>query len=162
MTSSDKAVAGEAVAGEAVANARNPILTLISLTRRLVEVISQENGLLRTRRPAEAKTLIEEKGRLAAAYAREMDLVKRQGGITAFGTAEQLHELKRETSQFHTILEEHHRMLERARAITEGMLKAVGEEVARRQQPARGYDKGAAFAAARQPVPASIALNEII
>lgn len=157
MTSSNKLVADEAVA-----DARNPILTLISLTRRMADLITQENGLLRTRRPSEARPLIEEKGRLAAAYAREMDLVKRQGGIKALGNAEQLRELKRETSQFHTILEEHHRMLERARAITEGMLKAVGEEVARRQQPSRGYDKGAAFAAARQTIPASIALNEII
>lgn len=147
---------------DAVANARNPVLTLISLTRRLVDVITQENGLLKTRRPAEAKPLIEEKGRLAAAYAREMDLIRRQGGIKAFGNAEQLRELKHETSQFHAVLEEHHRMLERARAITEGMLKAVGEEVARRQQPARGYGKDAAFTAARQPAPASIALNEII
>lgn len=152
----------EAVAPEAVADARNPVVTLTLLTRRLTDVITQENALIGSRRPAEAKTLIEEKSRLAAAYAREMDMVRRNGGVRAFATAEQLQELRTETAEFQKILDDHRRILERARALTEGMLKAVGDEVARRQQPAQGYGKNAALSPARQNMPASIALNEII
>lgn len=147
---------------DAAAEARNPVVTLTLLTRRLTEVINQENALIRNRRPSEAKSLIEEKARLAAAYAKEMDMVRRNGGVRAFATAEQLQELRAETAQFQKILDDHRRTLERARAITEGMLKAVGDEVARRQQPTQGYGKNAALRASRQNMPASIALNEII
>lgn len=147
---------------ESVAEARNPVITLTLLTRRLTDVINQENALIKNRRPAEAKALIEEKSRLAAAYAREMDMVRRNGGVRAFATAEQLQELRSETAQFQKILDDHRRILERARALTEGMLKAVGDEVARRQQPAQGYGKNAALSNNRQNMPASIALNEII
>lgn len=147
---------------ETLANARNPILTLISITRRLVEVIVAENTALAERRPSDAKGLIEEKGRLAAAYAQEMDIIRKNGGARAFGNADQLRELKRETSAFNRVLEEHRRLIERARFITEGMLKAVGDEVAKRNRPPQGYGKNAAPVAAKTVAPASLTLNQII
>ncbi|RIK95571.1 MAG: hypothetical protein DCC73_04215 [Proteobacteria bacterium] len=147
---------------EALDNAKNPVLTLISLTRRLGEVVRQENTLLNQRRPSEATTLIEEKGRLAAAYGREMDILRKNGGARAFGSADQLRELKRETSAFRKLLDEHRRILERVRTVSEGMLKAVGEEVARRSRPPQGYGKNAAPATPRQTPPATLTLNQVI
>lgn len=147
----------------AISDPNNPLQTLIAVTQRLVSVIMAENDHLRARkRPSDARALIEEKGRLAAAYAREMDVMRKNGGVRAFGTADELRHLKRETSQFQKVLDDHRKMLERARAITEGVIKAVGDEVSRQQQPPQGYGKNAAPARPRTPQPTSLTLNQVI
>ncbi|RMF08076.1 MAG: hypothetical protein D6763_10840 [Alphaproteobacteria bacterium] len=143
-------------------NTHNPVVTLISLTRRLAEIIATENRHLEARRPDEAKKLHDEKGRLSAAYAREMEIVRKNGGITAFGSAEQLRELKRQTANFQRLLDDHRRLVERSRAITEGILKAIGDEVARRNRPATGYGKNAVPPRQRFTPPTSLTLNQII
>jgi hypothetical protein len=152
----------EPMANETLANARNPVLTLISLTRRLMEVIAAENTVLSERRPQDARPLIEEKGRLAAAYAQEMDIIRKNGGARSFANADQLRELKRETSLFNKVLEEHRRLVNRARIVTEGMLKAVGDEVARRNRPPQGYGKNAAPVESKIAIPATLTLNQVI
>lgn len=156
------APSNKVTANEALANARNPVLTLISLTRRLMEVVAAENTVLHERRPQDARPLIEEKGRLATAYAQEMDIIRKNGGARSFGNADQLRELKRETSLFNKVLEEHSRLINRARIVTEGMLKAVGDEVAKRNRPPQGYGKNAAPVEAKTAMPASLTLNQVI
>lgn len=146
-----------------VSDASNPLQTLIAVTRRLVSVVRSENEHMRARRrPAEARPLIEEKGRLAAAYARELDVMRKNGGVRAFGNADELRLLKRETSQFQKVLDDHRKLLERARSITEGVIKAIGDEVSRQQQPPQGYAKNAAPARPRTPQPTSLTLNQVI
>lgn len=146
----------------AAADARNPVLSLIALTRRLIEVITEENTLIKARRPLETTALVAEKGRLAAAYAEEMQAIRKRGGAGAIASAEDLRQLKADTGQFHALLEEHRRLIERARAITEGILKAVGEDIARQNRPAQGYGKNAVPVTARQALPATLTLNEVI
>lgn len=144
------------------AEAQNPLSVMIALTRRLISVITAENELIQNRhRYAEAKPLIEEKGRLAAAYAKEMESIRQKGGASALGSADQVKELKQETIRFRRVLDEHHSLLARARAITEGMFKAIGDEIARRNQPALGYTKGAAHAVSKTAMPTTLALNTL-
>ncbi len=168
MTTASFSQTGQAQIGQEpihhfIEDARNPLVALMGLTKRLVEVIVAENAVLNNRkRASDAKHLIEEKSRLASAYAREMDVMRKNGGARAFGTADQLRELKRETAAFHQILDDHKQIVERARTLTEGMLKAVGDEVAKRNQPAQGYNKTAAPAKPRIATPTSLTLNEVI
>lgn len=143
-------------------NTHNPVISLISLSRRLAEVIAAENRHIEDRQPQEAQKLHQEKGRLAAAYAREMDMVRKNGGVTAFGTADQLRELKRQTGNFQRLLDEHRRLVERSRFVTEGILKAIGDEVARRNRPANGYGKNAVPERKGYTPPTSLTLNQII
>ncbi len=143
-------------------NVANPVVTLTSLTRRLAEVIAAENRHLEARRPDEAKKLHDEKARLAAAYAREMDTVRNSGGATALGSAEQLRELKRQTGNLQRLLDDHQRLIYRVRMVTEGILKAIGDEVARRNQPQNGYGSNAAPQLRKDAPPTSLTLNQII
>ncbi|MDA5193210.1 hypothetical protein [Govanella unica] len=144
-------------------DAPGPIQTLIAVTQRLATVIMAENDHLRSRkRPADARPMIEEKGRLAAAYAREMEVMRKNGGVRAFGNANELRILKRETSLFQTALDDHRKLLERARAITEGIIKAVGDEVTRQNQSAMGYGKNAAPPRQRSAQPTSLTLNQVV
>lgn len=148
--------------GQDINNTDNPVITITSLTRRLAEVIVAENRLLEERRPAETKPLVEQKGRLSTAYAQEMERVRKNGGITAFGTAEQLRELKRQTANFQRLLEDHRRLVERGKTLTEGILKAIGDEVASRNRPSQAYGKNARPERPRNNQPTSLALNQMI
>jgi len=143
-------------------NTNNPVVTLASLMRRLSDVISAENEHIRAHRPAEARKLHEEKGKLSAAYTREMELVRKNGGITAFGNADQLRDLKRQTQTFSRLVDDHRKLVERSRAITEGMIKAISEEVSRRNRPAQTYGKNALPPRKTVERPTSLTLNQVI
>lgn len=140
-----------------------PIDTLLAITQRLVDVITAENEHLKSsKRPAEARPLIEEKGRLSAAFTRELEFMKKNGGVKAFGSEEKIALLTEQTSLFQKLLDEHRKILERTRAITEGILKAVGDEVTRQNNAALGYGKNAAPPVPRALQPTSLSLNEVI
>lgn len=143
-------------------NTRNPVVSLASIMRRLSEVIHAENDLIHDRRPGEIKHLQEEKGRLSAAYAKEMEFVRKNGGVSAFASADQLRELKRQTKAFNDLVENHRKLVERSRAITEGMLRAIGQEVARRNESANGYGNNALPPRPRTAAPATLTLNQVI
>lgn len=143
-------------------NIDNPVLTLTSLTRRLAEVIAAENSLLAERRPAETRDLVAEKNRLAMVYGRELEAVRKSGGVTAFGSADQLRDLKRQTAGFQRLLDDHRRLIERSRVITEGILKAVGDEVAVRDRGPAGYGGNARPGRKPQTRPTSLAFNQVI
>lgn len=143
-------------------NTRNPVVSLASIMRRLSEVIHAENDLIRDRRPGEIKGLQEEKGRLSAAYAKEMEFVRKNGGVSAFASADQLRELKRQTKAFNDLVENHRKLVERSRAITEGMLRAIGQEVARRNESANGYGNNALPPRPKSATPATLTLNQVI
>ena len=143
-------------------NTSNPVVTLASLMRRLSDVISAENEHIRAHRPNEARKLHEEKGKLSAAYTREMELVRKNGGITTFGNPDQLRDLKRQTTAFNDLVEDHRKLVERSRAITEGMIKAISEEVSRRNRPVQAYGKNALPPRKTNTQPTSLTLNQII
>lgn len=143
-------------------NNTGPLVTLISLTRQLSQVILEENRLLETRRPRDVAHLNEEKIRLNAAYEQEIMTIAKNGGLAAIPDAPMLRQLKQETRLFNEILDRHKRILVRLRTVTESMVKAIGDEVTKHNNPLQSYGGNAAMAHRPNRPPTSLALNKLI
>ena len=143
-------------------NNSGPLLTLISLTRQLTQIILEENRLLETRRPRDVAHLAEEKSRLNAAYEHELMGLQKNGGIAAIPDAPMLRQLKQETRVFNEVLDTHKRILVRLRTVTESMVKAIGDEVTRLNNPVQAYGVNATIAPRPNRPPTSLALNRLV
>lgn len=139
-----------------------PLAAIISLTRQLTQIITEENRLLETRRPRDAAQLHEEKGRLNESYNREIKALQQNGGIGNITDAAMLRQLKQETRTFREVLDKHKRILVRLRTVTESMVKAIGDEVARQNNPVQNYGMNAALTHNTYARPTSLALNQVI
>jgi hypothetical protein len=135
---------------------------LISLTRQLRHVISEENHLLETRRPRDTVPLQEEKSRLNMAYEREVMSINKNGGLGTIPDAPMLRLLKQETRLFNEVMDKHKRTLVLLRTVTESMVKAVSDEVCRQNNPVQNYGGNATLARRAYMQPTSLAVNRVI
>lgn len=137
---------------------------LIDVTTRLGDLVEAENAALKARRTAELARRAEEKEKLTGAYERCMAQLKRSREGLKDAEPAALERLRGATRRFQELLEEHRRMVQSAKAVSERMLRAIVQEASQRRNPFEGYDAGAtvrpAFAGARPTV--SLAVNQVI
>lgn len=137
---------------------------LIDVTTRLGDVVEAENAALKARRPAELVRRQEEKEKLTGAYERCMVQVKKSPDALKAAEPAALERLRGATRRFQELLEEHRRVVQSAKAVSERMLRAIVHEASQRRNPFEGYDAGAtvrpAFAGAKPTV--SLAVNQVI
>lgn len=144
-----------------------PPKSLSGMLSRLGEILEQENGFLETGNAAAFKTTLNEKTRLIATYNQQVSLIKRNpAAYKAFPKAD-VEELKATSQAFYGILDRHFRKISTARTVTEGLVKAVADEVAKKKAPPSGYTARASVAnplASRnmRTVNSAIAINQVI
>ncbi|WP_417463501.1 hypothetical protein [Kordiimonas sp.] len=144
-----------------------PIITghgsqLAKLTISLTELISRETDLLKDRKPREAHKLHGEKSRLMAEYRETLNRVRvNEHTLGPKGSPERNY-LKELTDTFRAVLRDHARVVLRLKSVSEGLIRSVGEEVAKRNRPVVGYGKNAATQPAPRSRPTSLALNQVI
>ncbi len=137
------------------------IKDLIHLTRRMREWIEAETALLKDHRPQELAGRAEEKSRLIAAYTRDMAAAKKDAPSLKGAPKALLDALRKETGLFRAALKEHEGLLGRLRRVSEGLIKSIADEVARKRATQLGYT--AAGAAPRIPVTTNaIALTSVV
>jgi hypothetical protein len=143
-----------------------PLDALILITERLSDLIIAENVLLAERRPSEISKQLDEKQRLAAMYAREMAQLNKEPSRLSSAAPSDVDRLKEATARFRTLVEENGRKVNAMRLVTERMVKAIGDEVARQTRPINAYDKNAAMRPVtpnwRVARPTSLALNQLV
>ncbi len=130
---------------------------LIALTEQLTERMRLDADAFEARRPHEAAARIDETQKLANLYRFESDRVRQDPSLIATASAPLRQRLKRASEAFETTLERHGRAVFALKAITEGVVRAIGEEVARARAAAQGYGPGARMATPNGAIP--IALN---
>lgn len=137
---------------------------LIDVTTRLGDLVEAENAALKARQTAELARRHDEKEKLTGAYERCIAQLRRSRDALKAAEPEALDRLRRATRRFQELLEEHRRMVQSAKAVSERMLRAIVREASLRRNPFEGYDAGAAvrpaFAAGRPTV--SLAVNQVI
>ena len=116
---------------------------LIALTERLTGLIAQECQAFEARRPQDAAAQLEETSKLANLYRHESIRARRDAKIIADAPLEQRLRLIRATEGFDAVLARHGRALEAAKTVTEGLVKAIAEEVASQRASGAGYGPGA-------------------
>lgn len=141
------------------------ISAIIAMTDRLGEIVAAENELLAARRSSEIGAHRDEKARLSEAYEREMADLKANRSWLAASADEDIARLKASNRSFHAILAKHRRAVLAAKTVTERMLRAIGEEIAKRQRPLNSYGQDATLNSAfggRSGPAVSVALNQVV
>ncbi|MBT3361932.1 MAG: hypothetical protein HOE98_06135 [Rhodospirillaceae bacterium] len=143
---------------------RKAIDTLTDITSRLDDVMAKENQILIHRRPHELAGYATEKEELASAYEREMAELQANPTLLSRAEPEEINRLKDATKRFQQVLEEHRRLVQTTKSVTDRMLKAITEEVSAKQRPVEGYDQTANIRTPfnRNAKPVSLALNQIV
>lgn len=144
--------------------ARSSIERLVGITNRLGELIGQENGILTHHRAHELIVSQPEKERLVGDYEQEMQQL-RQDPLGVSGASEEtIDRLKDATRRFQEVMEEHRRLVQSAKSVSDRMIKTITQEVSQRQRPATGYTAQAQMRVPfpRSQGPVSLALNQVV
>ena len=112
---------------------------LILLTERLTGLIAEQLRAFEARRPHDAAANAEETARLANLYRYES--LKLKGDPTALDDAPAAlkDRLVAATRAFDAVLARHGRAVEAAKTITEGLIRAIAEEVHKQRHAVTGY-----------------------
>jgi hypothetical protein len=113
---------------------------LITLTDRLTMLVAEQAKAFEDRRPQDAAIHVEETSRLANLYRHESARVRANPGLISASPAPLRLRLRRSTEAFDAVLARQARALEAAKTVTEGLVRAIAEEVAAQRQ--RGAPDG--------------------
>jgi hypothetical protein len=112
---------------------------LIVMAERLIVALEADIAALKSGNPAAMRTIDPEIQRLSALYGREASGLS---PATAKGAPEELRKrLFATTAKFRDALAMQTRLLTRMRNASEGMIKAIADEVERRRAPMRTYGR---------------------
>lgn len=117
---------------------------LILLTDRLTELVAAQAQAFENRRPQDAAAQLEEASRLANLYRHESTRVRADPSLIAGAPLAQRTRLVRATEAFDAVLARQGRALAAAKQVTEGLVRAIAEEVAAQRTKGSTYGPGAA------------------
>jgi len=115
---------------------------LISLTERLTGLMAHESAAFESHRPQDALAGAEETGRLANLYRHESMRVRKDPELIAQAPLARRRQLMAVTTAFDAALARHGRAVAAAKTVTEGLVRAIAEEVASQRSSGAGYSQG--------------------
>jgi hypothetical protein len=123
---------------------------LILLTERLTDLIAKQANAFEARRPHEAAQYVDEVAKLANLYRHESARVRANVALVSQAAPARRARLVRATEAFDAVLARQGRAVGAAKTVTEGLVRAIAQEVADQRPQAVGYGPGAQGAAYRQ------------
>ena len=133
---------------------------MIRLTERLTELLVAQAVAFEARRPQDAARNMDETTKLANAYRHEAERLRNAPGEIGRATPAQKQRLKRATEAFDAVVARHGRALSAAKTITEGLVHAIANEVARQRTANAGYGPRGVKSLGPSSATASITLNQ--
>lgn len=124
-------------------SAAERVQQLIVLTERLTGLMERETQAFETHRPLDAVAGAAETARLANLYRHESLKVRQDPSLVAAAALPLRRRLIDATQAFDRTLARHGRAVEAAKVITEGLVKAIAEEVVSQKAQGSGYGPGA-------------------
>ncbi len=115
--------------------AEQAIANLEKIMDRLVETVEEETARVRAGRLRDAVELDEAKVELARRYAAESDRVKAAKDLIAQSLPEAIDRLRKRHDAFQALLQTNLTVLATAHAVSEGIIRGVSGELARKQAP---------------------------
>jgi hypothetical protein len=129
MSAPDKAPIASAGEAERV------IANLHAIMDRLVQTVEEETARVRAGRLRDAVALDDGKVELARLYAAESGRLRQAKNIVAKSLPEALERLRRRHDAFQALLQTNLTVLATAHAVSEGIIRGVSGELARKQAP---------------------------
>lgn len=112
---------------------------MIRLTERLTELLALQAAAFESRRPQDAAASMEETTRLANTYRHEAQRLRSARGEIERASPGQKKRLRQTTEAFDAVVARHGRALHAAKTVTEGLVHAIANEVARQRGANSGY-----------------------
>jgi hypothetical protein len=131
-----------ASAGEA----ERVIANLNTIMDRLAETVEEETARVRAGRLRDAAELDEAKVELARLYAAESERVKAARDLIALSLPDALDALRKRHDAFQSLLQTNLTVLATAHAVSEGIIRGVSSELARKRAPSTYSASGRANA----------------
>ena len=144
-------------------SAQNPtdrVEQLILLTDRLTEITLKQAQAFEAHRPQDAATLLDETSKLANVYRHESARIQANPALIEGAPPSLRLTLIRSTEAFDAVLARQGRAVNAARVVTEGLVKAIADEVASQRHKGSTYGPGATVAASPTGVATAITLNK--
>lgn len=112
---------------------------LIELTRRLTARLDQETEAFQSHRPQDVAAQQAETQEMANLYRRESAQLKARPDVLKAATVADRMELIRATELFEAALARHARVVEAARAVSEGLVRTIAAEIAAQRGSPSAY-----------------------
>jgi hypothetical protein len=123
---------------------------LIILTERLTDLIARQSAAFEARRPHEAAQYVDEVAKLANLYRHESTKVRGNVALVQGASLQRRQRLVRATEAFDAVLARQGRAVTAAKTVTEGLVRAIAEEIAVQRPTGAGYGPGAQATAYKQ------------
>jgi len=124
---------------ESPAQTAQRVEELIALTQRLTGVVAEQARCFESRRPQDAARFLDEIGRLANTYRHESARIRGNPAVLSALASPQRQRLRQATEAFDAVLARQARAVSAAKIVTEGLVKAIAEEVASQRNRASVY-----------------------
>ncbi len=115
---------------------------LIILTERLTKLVAHQAQAFEAHRPQDAMINMEETGRLANLYRHESAKIRATPKLLGSLEAAQRTRLRRATEAFDAVLARQARAVGAVKQVTEGLVRAIAEEVASQRHKGSSYGAG--------------------
>jgi hypothetical protein len=129
---------------------------MVALTERLTQLLADQARAFEQHRPQAAAAGLPEVTRLTADYRAGSAHVRANQQLVQAATPELRARLLRATEAFDAVLQRQGRALAASKTVTEGLVKAVAEEIAAHRSIGQAYGPGAI----RRPLATAITLNQ--
>ena len=129
---------------------------MVALTERLTQLLADQARAFEQHRPQEAAADLPEVTRLTAEYRAGSAHVRANPQVAAAASPQLRARLITATEAFEAVLQRQGRALAASKTVTEGLVKAVAEEIAARRSVGQSYGPGAA----RRTLATAITLNQ--
>jgi hypothetical protein len=132
---------------------------LTILVERLTGLVAEQCRCFEQHRPIEAAKLMEETSRLANLYRHEATRIRAEPALVMGAPAPLRQRLMQAAEAFDAVLHRHGRAVDAARFVTEGLVRAIAEEVASQREQLSGYGPTARPPASSAQAATAITLN---
>lgn len=132
---------------------------LLLVTERLTALVSEETRRIDAREPSLEGVEAEEKNRLANVYRLELARIKQDRSLIEGAAPETLSKLRQSTVELQAALDAHEIALSAVKAVTEGLVQAIADEVVRQRGGAAAYGAAGAPVQSKGPSPAILDRN---
>jgi len=131
------------------------LTAMIELTEKLTKLLAEQARAFERHRPQDAAADIAEVARLANQYRAGSAHIRGQPKLYETAPLEVRRRLLRATEAFDAVLQRQGRALGASKTVTEGIVRAIAEEIAAKRNIGRAYGPGAV----RRPAATAITLN---
>lgn len=133
---------------------------MLALTVRLTALLEAETKLVEAHQPPLSGAEGEEKARLANVYRQELTRISEDRDLIRAAPVRLLDRLRTETARFRIALKAHERALVGVKEVSEGLVRAIAEEIAKVRAGPQTYGASGGYATASASSGAAVAVSK--